>query len=128
VSVPGWLRWTLLALLGLAVAAGVSVAASHLVSQRIGLASEPLSAGKELAPPPRERPNDRHASDSRTTTPATTTTTTTTTTTGPPGPATTSPPPATAPASPSPTGPAPRAPAEPAAPSDGAGEHHPGDD
>ena len=45
------LRWTLLALLGLAVAAGVSVAASHLVSQRIGLASEPLSAGKELAPP-----------------------------------------------------------------------------
>ena len=53
-----WFRWTLLALLGLAVAAAISVAASHLVSQRIGLASEPLSAGKELAPPPRERSND----------------------------------------------------------------------
>ena len=48
---PSWLAWTLLALLGLAVAAGISVAASHLVSQRIGSASEPLSAGKELAPP-----------------------------------------------------------------------------
>ena len=57
---PSWLRWTLLALLGLAVAAGISVAASHLVSQRIGLASEPLSAGKELAPPQPERSNGRH--------------------------------------------------------------------
>jgi hypothetical protein len=50
---PSILRWTLLALLGLAAAAAVSVAASHLVSKRIGLASEPLSAGKELAPPPK---------------------------------------------------------------------------
>ena len=47
----GSIRWILLALLGLAVAAGVSVAASQLVSQRIGLAAEPVSAGKELAPP-----------------------------------------------------------------------------
>ncbi len=47
----GSIRWILLALLGLAVAAGVSVAASQLVSQRIGLAAEPVSAGKDLAPP-----------------------------------------------------------------------------
>ena len=52
-TMTGWLRWTLLALLGLAVAAAISVAASNLVSQRIGLASEPLSAGRALAPPPR---------------------------------------------------------------------------
>jgi hypothetical protein len=45
------LRWILLALLGLLVAAGISLAASNLVSQRIGLAAEPLSAGKALAPP-----------------------------------------------------------------------------
>ena len=47
----GSIRWILLALLGLAVAAGVSVAASQLVSQRIGLAAQPPSAGKDLAPP-----------------------------------------------------------------------------
>ncbi len=73
----GWLRWTLLALLGLAVAAAISVAASNLVSQRIGLASEPLSAGRELAPPPRgegRHPNDRHSGS--TTAPTTTPTTT----------------------------------------------------
>ncbi len=45
-------RWVALALLGLAVAGGISVVASHLTSQRIGLASEPLSAGRALAPPP----------------------------------------------------------------------------
>ena len=81
-----WLRWTLLALLGLAVAAAISVAASNLVSQRIGLASEPLTAGQELAPPPRgdaRRSNDRH---SRPTTTAPTTTATTTTTAAPPPP------------------------------------------
>ena len=53
----GSIRWILLALLGLAVAAGVSVAASQLVSQRIGLAAEPVSAGKELAPPKHESGN-----------------------------------------------------------------------
>lgn len=44
------LRWVGLALLGLAVAAAVSVAASRLVSQQIGLASQPISAGDALAP------------------------------------------------------------------------------
>jgi hypothetical protein len=39
-----------LALLGLVVAAGVSLAASRLSSQHIGLSSEPLTAGERLAP------------------------------------------------------------------------------
>ncbi len=44
------LRWIGLALLGIAVAAAVSVTASRLVSQQIGLASQPISAGDALAP------------------------------------------------------------------------------
>lgn len=43
-------RWTGLALLGILIAAAVSVAASRLASQQIGLASEPISAGDALAP------------------------------------------------------------------------------
>lgn len=46
----GTLAWILAALIGLAVAAGVMAAASHLSSQRVGLASEPPSAGSRLAP------------------------------------------------------------------------------
>jgi hypothetical protein len=42
--------WVALALLGLVVAAGVSLAASRLSSQHIGLSSEPLTAGEQLAP------------------------------------------------------------------------------
>lgn len=45
------LGWTALALLGLALAAGVTLAASELSSQKIGLQSEPLDAGRDLAPP-----------------------------------------------------------------------------
>ena len=57
--VPATVRWAGLALLGLLVAAGVSIAAGSLASQQIGLASEPISAGDSLAPqaPPR---SDRH--------------------------------------------------------------------
>ena len=44
------LRWAAMALAGLVVAAAVALAASHLVSQRIGLDSQPLNAGRELAP------------------------------------------------------------------------------
>ena len=47
---PAWARWAALAVLGILVAAAVSVAASRLTSQKIGLASEPLSAGEGLAP------------------------------------------------------------------------------
>jgi hypothetical protein len=48
--VPTAIRWVGLALLGILIAAGVSVAASRLASQQIGLASEPISAGDALAP------------------------------------------------------------------------------
>lgn len=107
----GSIRWIALALVGLAVAAGVSVAASQLVSQRIGLAAEPVSAGRELAPGGHERsggtghgysrqgaPGHRghgSGSPSSTTTPSTTTQTIPTTTTPPvttPPPSTTTPP------------------------------------
>lgn len=102
----GSIRWILLALVGLAVAAGVSVAASQLVSQRIGLAAEPVSAGKDLAPPKHDSAHgggdaSRHTSTSTTTARSTTTTTTTlstvpsstptTTTAVPPPPPSTSP-------------------------------------
>lgn len=57
--VPATIRWVVLALLGLLIAAGVSIAASSLVSQQIGLASEPISAGDALAPQASSRAN-RH--------------------------------------------------------------------
>jgi hypothetical protein len=40
-----------MALLGIVVAAGVTWGTSQLVRQRIGLASEPLTAGQRLLPP-----------------------------------------------------------------------------
>jgi hypothetical protein len=43
-------KWIALALLGLAISAGVAVAASNLVSRQIGIASESVSAGEDLAP------------------------------------------------------------------------------
>ena len=49
-SPPGWIRWLGFALLGIVVAAAVSIAASRLSSQQIGLASEPISAGDQLVP------------------------------------------------------------------------------
>ena len=47
---PATAKWIGLALLGLVIAAAVALAASHLASQQIGLASEPISAGDALAP------------------------------------------------------------------------------
>ena len=44
------LLWTLGALVGVVLAAGVTYAASSLSTQRIGISSEPVSAGQELAP------------------------------------------------------------------------------
>src|SRR3954464_10299103 len=46
------MRWVLIALLGLAVAAIVSLSASDLTSQPVGLSSEPLTARDQLAPRP----------------------------------------------------------------------------
>ena len=57
--VPATIRWVALALLGLLIAAGVSIAASSLASQQIGLASEPISAGDALVPKTSFRAN-RH--------------------------------------------------------------------
>lgn len=48
--------WIGLALLGMVVAAAISIAASRLSSQQIGISSEPLSAGRELAPPAVQTP------------------------------------------------------------------------
>lgn len=47
---PPSARWIGLAILGVLIAAGVSIAASSVASQQIGLASEPISAGDALAP------------------------------------------------------------------------------
>ena len=46
------LLWVALALGGLVVAIGVSYAASQLAKPTVGLASEPISRVKELAPTP----------------------------------------------------------------------------
>ena len=48
--------WFAIGLLGLALAAGVTYAATQLSSQRIGLSAEPPSAGDELVPPPTRTP------------------------------------------------------------------------
>jgi hypothetical protein len=51
-SGPGYstLTWVALALVGLAVAVGVSYAASQLSKPKVGLTSEPISHVRELAP------------------------------------------------------------------------------
>jgi hypothetical protein len=49
-TMPATLKWIGLALLGIAIAAAVAIAAGNLVSRQIGLASEPIEAGKALAP------------------------------------------------------------------------------
>lgn len=73
-----------LALVGLALTAGISYAASTLVSQPIGLTSEPATVGESLAP---GAPATAPATTTTSTAPATTTVTTTVTT---PPPTTTS--------------------------------------
>ncbi len=77
--VPATLQWVGLALLGLLIAAGVSIAASRLASQQIGLASEPISAGDALAPVAQRPAKHRHPGG-KTTTPTVTTPPATTTT------------------------------------------------
>ncbi|MEA2126828.1 MAG: hypothetical protein QOI80_3610 [Solirubrobacteraceae bacterium] len=44
------MRWALLALLGVVLAASAAYAANQLATQPIGLLSEPISAGDRLAP------------------------------------------------------------------------------
>ncbi len=52
------LRWVALALLGLAIAAGIAFAASRVVSQPIGLSGQSFENGRELAPPTRSGSRD----------------------------------------------------------------------
>ncbi len=55
----GWRRtavWTVAAIAGLVVAAALTTAASTLSNQRVGLSSEPLTAGSALAPTATARP------------------------------------------------------------------------
>jgi hypothetical protein len=115
VRVPATIHWVALALLGLLIAAGVSIAASSLVSQQIGLASEPISAGDALAPKASSRAN-RHEGPRHKASPAKTPTE--------PAPVkTTAPPPAsTEPQSPS-TVPAVPAPPSGSSPSGGERDH-----
>jgi hypothetical protein len=67
------LRWPLLALLGLLVAAAVAFLATRAVNTDIGISSEPPTAGQALSPAPAKRARPRP-----------TVTTTTTVTTSPP--------------------------------------------
>lgn len=61
------LAWIAVGLIGLALAAGVTYAATQLSSQRIGLSAEPPSAGEELAPPPPPRGAARTTTSTTTT-------------------------------------------------------------
>jgi hypothetical protein len=70
------LVWIAVGLIGLALAAGVTYAATQLSSQRIGLSAEPPSAGEELAP------RVTHPQGSHTTTAPSQPTSTSTTTPG----------------------------------------------
>ncbi len=54
--------WVVAAVLGLALAAGITLAASQLSSQRVGLSGEPLSAGDRLVPRAQPRPAAPRAS------------------------------------------------------------------
>ena len=49
------LLWTVFAVAGLAFAVGIGIAAGSIASERIGLSSEPLTAGEGLAPEPLRR-------------------------------------------------------------------------
>ncbi len=72
-------KWIALALLGLLIAAGVAAAASQLASEQIGIASESVSAGDQLAPAVRQAASqtDRPAPPQKESPPAEPETTTT---------------------------------------------------
>jgi hypothetical protein len=50
------MKWAALALVGLVLAAAITVAARKLSSQPIGLQSQPISAGRSLAPASQAKP------------------------------------------------------------------------
>lgn len=103
----GTVRWTLLGILGLALAVGVALVASSLASQRIGLSDEPISAGSALQPPRSSGKGATRPVDQAQTAGGETTTSSTTppeNTTGPEPATNLAPPPATPP-TPTPTRP-----------------------
>jgi hypothetical protein len=51
-TMPGTMKWVGLAVIGLVITIAVALAASALISQQIGITSEPISAGDALAPQP----------------------------------------------------------------------------
>ena len=53
------LRWPLFALIGLLVAVAVALLANRLVSERIGISSEPVTAGESLSPKQAHREHRR---------------------------------------------------------------------
>jgi hypothetical protein len=115
VRLPATVRWIVLALLGVLIAAGVSIAASSLVSQQIGLDSEPISAGDALAPQA-PSPAHRHKEDRQKAPPAKTPT-------APPPAETTVPPPASTEPQPPSTVPVVPAPPSGSTPSGGEQDH-----
>jgi hypothetical protein len=58
------IAWVVAAVLGLALAAGITLAASQLSSPRVGLSGEPLSAGDRLVPRAQPQPAQRRPSRS----------------------------------------------------------------
>jgi hypothetical protein len=54
--------WILAAVLGLVLAVAITLAASQLSSQRVGLSGEPASAGDQLVPSARHRTAPRQPS------------------------------------------------------------------
>jgi hypothetical protein len=62
VKIAATWKWIVLALVGLLIAAGVAVAASRLASEQIGIASESVSAGDQLAPVVRQAANHTNPS------------------------------------------------------------------
>jgi hypothetical protein len=74
--------WVLLALAGLALAVVLSVTASNLSTQPIGLSGEPLRAGDKLAPADVTRTSTTKRTRSTTTSTTTATQTSPTTTSG----------------------------------------------
>jgi hypothetical protein len=73
------MRLIALAIAGILVAAAVAVVAGQLASRQIGLASEPVSAGDELAPAVAKPRHERHNEGERGSGGGQTTTTTPTT-------------------------------------------------
>jgi hypothetical protein len=74
VSAPA-LRWPLLALLALLVAAAVAFLATRAVSTDIGISSEPPNAGRSLSPAPPKARRPKSRTTTTTTAPPTTTVT-----------------------------------------------------